>query len=205
MLPREIAMEKAKQDAKQEFIAKIADYAIGVTLLTKGWEEAEHIRHFPLRVAFIFLAGAFIIAGTSFSHFLEKRIRNFSGLFHLLEGIVEILVATILLQRGRHWIPVFLAFVGLMYVSIGLVQLLAGEGKQKEAMMRLRTAFGSAFIVFGASVAAINALTEPKLPVMICSALLVIMGIFIVHRRSTPLFKRSRLASRLYDRLHRPD
>ncbi|MCX6557719.1 MAG: hypothetical protein NTW95_09875 [Candidatus Aminicenantes bacterium] len=196
-------MEKEKQDAKNAFIAKFADYVIGFTLLSKGWEEAEHIHHFPLRVVFIFLAGAFIILGASFSHFFEKRIRNFSGLFHLLEGIVEILVATILLQRGRHWIPVFLAFIGLVYFSMGLAQLLAGEGKQKEAMMRLRIAFGIVFIVFGAGMATLNALTEFKLPVLICCAVLVVAGIIILSRRGVPSNERSQLASRLYDRLHR--
>lgn len=184
-------MEKVKQDAKNAFIAKLADYIIGVTLLIKGWEEAEHIRHFPFRVVLIFLAGAFIILGASFSHFFEKRIRNFSGLFHLLEGIVEILIATILLQRGRHWIPIFLAFIGLVYFSMGLAQLLAGEGKQKEAMMRLRIAFGIVFIVFGAGLAALNALTEFKLPVLICCAVLVVAGIFILSRRGVPSNKRS--------------
>lgn len=196
-------MEKEKQDAKSAFIARIADYAIGFTVLAKGLEEAEHIRHFPFRVVFVFLAGAFIIVGASFSHFFEKRIRNFSGFFHLLEGIVEMIVATILLQRGRHWIPVFLAFIGLVYFTIGVVQLLADAGKQKEVMLRLRGILAVVFIVFGTAVAAFNALTEPKLPVMICCLLLVIIGIFFVHRRGVPLVKRSRLASRLYDRLHR--
>jgi len=203
MSPRETGMEKEKQDAKNAFIAKVADYAIGVWVLTKGWEEAEHFGHFPFRVVFIFLAGAFIILGASFSRFFEKRIRNFPGLFHLLEGIVEILVATILLQRGRHWIPVFLAFIGLVYFSMGLAQLLAGEGKQKEAMMRLRTPLGIVFVVFGAGLAVFNALMEFKLPVLISSAVLVVAGIFILSRRGVPLNKRSQLASRFYDRLHR--
>ena len=53
--------------------------------------------------------------------------------------------------------------------------------------------------------AAVNALTEPKLPVMICCALLVTMGMIILSRRGAPFGKRSRLASRVYDRLQRRD
>ena len=196
-------MEEKKQYAKSEFIAKFADYAIGFTVLVKGWAEAEHIRHFPFRVVFILLAGAFIILGASFSHFFEKRIRNFSGLFHLLEGIVEIIVATILLQRGSYWIPIFLAFIGLVYFSMGLAQLLAEEGEKKGAMLRLRGVLAIVFIVFGTGIAVFNALTEFKLPVLICGAVLVIAGILILSRGGAPLVKRSRLASRLYDLLHR--
>jgi hypothetical protein len=121
------AMDQDRKEKVRERLGKIAEYSIGLTLLSKGWEEAEHLDRFPVRVVFIFLAAVFVIVGTTFHHLLENKVKNSAGLFHILEGVVEIMCASILLEKGKHWIPAFLAFIGLYYLSQGLVQFLTND------------------------------------------------------------------------------
>jgi hypothetical protein len=194
-------MESTGRTQKEKVLERVGEYAIGFGLLAKGWDEAESLGHFPFRVAFIFLAGLFVIVAATIHPLLERRIKNVGGLFHALEGLVEIVGATILLEKGKHWIPVFLAFIGLIYLSLGLVQLLTEPDRREEAMRRLRVGHGVAFIAFAVVIAIVNALIEPKIELFLTCGVLVAAGIFILRKRGAPAKRRLGLAGRIYDRL----
>jgi Ca2+/H+ antiporter len=194
-------MESAGRTQKAKILERIGEYAIGVGLLAKGWAEAERLGRFPFRVAFIVLAGVFVVAAATIHPRLEKRTRNVGGLVLALEGLVEIVSATILLEEGKHWIPVFLAFIGLVYLSLGLVRFLAGPARREEAMRRLRAGLGIAFIVFAVVIAFVNVLIEPKIELFLTCAVMIVLGIFILRKRGAPAQKRLGLAGRIYDRL----
>ncbi len=199
---RVIPADQDRNEKVRERFAKIAEYGIGLTLLSTGWEEAEHLDRFPVRVVFILLAAAFVITGTAFHDRLEKRIRNSSGLFHILEGVVEIICASILLEKRKHWIPIFLAFVGLIYLSNGLVQLLTRAESLERAQRRLRIFQAVAFIVFAAATAVFNALTDRMAIVFMADGVFMLAGIFILAKKGAPR-KRIGLAARIYDRLNK--
>lgn len=97
---------------KGKFNPQMAEYFIGLSLLIKGYEELPHFSHYPFSIGFIFFAGVFIILGTRFHHHLEKRIRHSGGLFHVLEGLVEIITAIILFQGLKKMIPFFSLLLG---------------------------------------------------------------------------------------------
>jgi ABC-type multidrug transport system fused ATPase/permease subunit len=173
--------DKERKEAREAF----AEYAIGISLLAKGWDEAAHFSDFPFRVIFIFLAGIFIIVGTKLRRRIEKKIRNFSGFFHVLEGLVEIACGSIMLEKGKHFIPAFLAFIGLIYLSRGLTQLLTNDDNRELAFMRLRLILGIAMIVFAVSMAGINALTDRNIAVFLVTPILVAGGIIAIMRRKS--------------------
>lgn len=180
---------------------RFSEYAIGIILLLKGWEEAPHFHDFPCRVIFIFLAGIFIIAGTKFHSQLARSAKSLPGIFHLLEGLVEIIVACTFLEEGMHWLPPFVALIGLHFCSLGLVHLLASEEKRENAFSVLRVVQGIVFIVFAVAIAVANALSTPKPEVLFCAALLVFVGIRLIVKRTAHQQKRISLAFRLFEYL----
>jgi len=186
---------------RSDVAERFSEYAIGIMLLLKGWEDVPHFRHFPYRVIFIFLAGLFIIAGTKFQNQLAERAKSLPGIFHLLEGLVEIIVASMLLEEGKHWRPLFLALAGLYFCGLGLVHLLAKEGKREKAFRCLRIIQGITFIIFSITVAVANALSDPRAEVLVSAALLAFFGIILLVKRVTHQRKRVGLAFRVYEYL----
>lgn len=131
------------------------------------------------------MAGLFVILGAALHRRIAKKIRNFAELFHVLEGLVEIVCASILLEKGKHWIPVFLAFIGLFYLSQGLTQFLTKEKNREKVLVQFRTIQGIVFIAFGAATAALNVLTDRKIEVYGAAAALALGGIIALLRRKS--------------------
>lgn len=185
-------------DRKKIVAEKIAGAMIAFTILTKGWAEAAHFAHHPLRVGFIFAAGLFVLASSLLYERIERRIHHFAALFHVLEGLVEILCATLLLANGGHWIPYFLYFIGVFYVVMGTVQFLTRNADPEATMVRCQPYFGGAFLAFAAVVSTINLLTERKLPVFVVAGIMVIAGLLLIFRRRA--MPRLYLVRKLLDR-----
>ncbi len=180
-------------------LEKISEYAAGLTLLSKGWDEAERFKEFPAWVIFIFAAGIFVIVGTTFLEKLERKIKSAGGLFHVLEGVVEIVGAAILINKGKHWIPVFLGFVGLIYLSRGLVELLTRPEIKEITERRLRLVLSVAFMVFAAVMAVWTSLVDRSPMVYVMSVVLIVAGIVILKRKGARA-KRIGLAGKIVDR-----
>lgn len=192
-------MDQNRKEALRARLEKIPEYSIGLILFFKGWDEAEQFGRFPVRVVVIFLAAAFVITGAAFQQRLERRIRNSTGLFHMLEGVVEIICASILLEKGKHWLPIFLAFLGLFYFSGGLVQLLTAAENWKRAERRLRVGQAIAFIIFAGATALAVSLTDREPMVYLMDVVLAAAGILILVRKGASR-KRIGLVGRILDR-----
>jgi hypothetical protein len=188
-------------DRKALVVEKITGACIAFTILSKGFEESAHFEHYPLRVGFIFFAGLFVLAGALLYGRIEQRIHHFAAIFHVLEGLVEILCATLFLVRGSRWLPVFLFFIGAMYVFIGAIQFFCRHNDPQATMLRLKPYLGGAFIIFAAAVSAVNALTSRSRVVFIMTAFVVGIGLFLVFWRK-PLPK-LQLSGKLYDKKER--
>lgn len=164
-------------------IEGLSEYGIGIYLLTKGWDKAAHFHEFPVQVIFIFFAGLLVIAGASLRHKIENKIPNFDGIVYLLEGAVQIVVGLILLGEGNHFLPAFFAFVGLLYLSRGLTFLLTEKTKREAAIRTYRLFAGIGMILFGLSMAGLNAMTEGKTIVYAVTALLIVTGTTMIATR----------------------
>jgi uncharacterized membrane protein HdeD (DUF308 family) len=193
-------LEQSRKELIKARVEKISEYAAGLTLLSKGWEEAERFKEFPAWVIFIFAAGAFVIVGTIVQEKLEHKLRSARGLFHALEGVVEIIGAAILLDKGKHWIPLFLGFVGLLYLSGGLVELLTRPEKRERAERRLRVVQAIAFIAFAIATAAWTTFTDRELMVYVIAVVLIAGGTMILKRKGRPM-KKLGMAGKIVEKL----
>lgn len=172
---------KPKIDIKKA--SSIYEILIGFTIITKGFEELPHFHNHPFSVGFIFFAGVFIILATAFHHQFEKRVRHSGGIFHILEGLVEIITAIILFQGIKRMIPMILFFIGLVYLSLGIIEHFQTPQNREHLMRRFSFWMGFAFILFASSLSIFNALTTNKLPAYIVCVLMVWGGVLLVFMR----------------------
>jgi len=192
--------DQSHNERRKAILEKIAEFGIGLTLLSKGWEYVEEFERFPLWVAFIFAAAVLVIAGALFHERLERKIKNSTGLFHILEGVVEIVCGAILLDKGKRWLPMFLALIGFVYLSVGLVRFLTKAENRERAERRLRMYQAAAFIIFAAATAVFNTMSDREPMVYLVDGVLVAVGIFILTRKGKRL-KKPGLAGKVLDRL----
>jgi hypothetical protein len=190
-------VEDKGKGAKIGRIEGLAEYGIGFYLLMKGWDKAAHFHEYPFQVIFIFIAGLLVIAGASLRPWIEKKTPNFHGIVDILEGLVQIVVGSILLGEGNHFLPAFFAFVGLLSLSRGLTFLMAKEPKREAALKTYRLFAGIGMIVFGLSMAGLNAMTERKTVVYAATALLMVIGTIIIATWKTASRKKGRLLGKL--------
>ena len=190
-------VESEGKSTRTNRIEGLAEYGIGFYLLTKGWDKAAHFHEYPFQVIFIFFAGLLIIAGASQRQRIEKKTPNFRGIIDMLEGSAQIVVGSILLGEGDHFLPAFFAFVGLLFLSRGLTFLMAKEPKREAALKTYRLFAGIGMIVFGLSIAGLNAMTERKTVVYAATALLMVIGTITIATWKTAPREKGRLLGKI--------
>lgn len=183
MIENPQAEDKFKLKA-QKFL-KIYEYIIGVTIILKGTEELPHFHHHPLSVGFIFFAGVFIILATTFHHQFEKRVKHGQGVFHILEGMVEMITAFILFQGTKKMIPFFLFFIGVVYFIMGIVEHYQTPENKERLMRQFGFWMGFAFITFSCAISIFNLLTTNKPAVYLMTVLMVWIGWFLIYLKNT--------------------
>jgi len=190
-------VEDKGKGAKIGRIEGLAEYGIGFYLLTKGWDKAAHFHEYRFQVIFIFFAGLLVIAGASLRPWIEKKTPSFHGIVDILEGLAQIVVGSILLGEGNHFLPAFFAFVGLLSLSRGLTLLMAKESKREAALKTYRLFAGIGMIVFGLSMAGLNAITVRKTVVYAVTALLMVIGTILIATWKTASREKGRWLGKL--------
>ncbi len=172
----------AKRKAVMETISHIL---VGFALVVKGIDKAEHFSRHPFTVVCLFAAGAFIILGALFHHRVEKRIPNFTALFHIAEGISLVLVGFVLLEKSAR-MPYFMFFIGACYLGIGGFEFFTAAEAKKRLRPVLMVVLGTAFLAAATVAVALNTLGSRNTWVYIMSGLLVAMAalILLVRRKS---------------------
>jgi hypothetical protein len=158
--------------------AEIAGLVIGIQILVKAWEKIPYFCHNPLHVGFLFLAGVFVMGGSIFHHKLEKRVRNVHALFHIIEGCVFVVTALLFFEKGRFRMPVFLIFIGCLYVVLGVIEFKMKDEKDIKFGRRMLRGMGVVFLAFGSSAIAWNWFDDKDPWVFGVSALFVLIGLF---------------------------
>jgi phosphoglycerol transferase MdoB-like AlkP superfamily enzyme len=173
----------AKRKAALETISHIL---VGFALVVKGIDKAEHFSRHPLTVVCLFAAGAFIVLGALFHHRFEKKIPNFTALFHVAEGISLILVGFVLLEKSSR-MPYFMFFIGACYLGIGGFEFFTAAEAKKRLRPVLMAILSGAFLAAAAVALVLNTLGSRNTWVYIMSGLLVVMAAVIplVGRKST--------------------
>jgi hypothetical protein len=167
---------RMRADTLQNF----AHFALGFSILMKAVSKIEDFHHHPLSISFIFLAGAFVIAGAAFRHRIEPRFKKFASVFHIAEGLVLVTVGLILLDKGKVRLPWFYFFAGVMLVVLGLADWFTPEGKHDKVFAFLTRLFGL-FLSFGAAVVfLLNLFRIPDLWMNVIGAVFAVMGFVLV-------------------------
>lgn len=170
-------MLKNKTFLKQ-WSAEIAGLVIGIQILVKAWEKIPYFSHNPLHVGFLFLAGLFVLVGSLLHHRLEKRIRNVHALFHLIEGCVFAVTALLFFEKGKFRMPVFLIFIGCLYVVLGVIELKMKDESDYKFGRRLLRGMGMILLAFGLTAIVWNGLDDKDPWVFGVSGLFVLIGLF---------------------------
>jgi hypothetical protein len=162
----------------QTWMTEFGGICIGVQILAKAVDKLPLFSHDPVRVGFLFLAGLFVVLGSLFHKTLERRIRNTHSLFHIIEGVVMAVSAWILVDKGKFRLPAFIAFVGCLYVLLGVMGYVLNKSNYKKYGKPLLRSVGAAFFLFGL-VAIIANLNYDKDPwVFGIAGMFVAIGVF---------------------------
>lgn len=169
----------AKRKAALE---KISHALVGLVLLLKGWDKAEHFESHPFTVVFLFAAGAFIILGAAFHHQIERKVPNFSAFFRVAEGLALILLGFALLEKSSR-MPYYWIFIGIAYLGMGAFEFFTDADEKKRLRPLLLTVMGSVFLFAALVFAAFNFSNSGNLWAYITSGVFFVMGIFLLFIR----------------------
>lgn len=166
----------------------ISHYLVGLTLILKGIDKAEHFHDHPWLVLFLFAAGLFILLGAAFHRAIDRRIANFTKLFHVVEGLALIAVGLALLEKSAR-IPYFFLFAGCAYLAVGIFDFTVAAGAKKRLAPRFATVMGGAFLLFAATAAVLNTLHARNGWAYFTSGLIAVVGVLLIMARQR-LFRR---------------
>lgn len=158
---------------------KIAHLCVGLPLILKGIDKAEHFQEHPSLVIFLFAAGAFVILGAAFGHKIERRIPNFPKLFHVAEGMALMAIGIALLEKSSR-LPYFFMFAGAAYLAVGIFEFVTGAEAKKRLAPRFAAVMGGAFLLFAAVAAVLNTLHTRNTWAYITAGVIAAVGAFML-------------------------
>ena len=168
---------KSIQTFVKHWAAEIAGVALGMQIIAKAFDKLPYFSHFPIHVGFLFFAGVFVTLGSLFHRLLEKRIKKIHPLFHLTEGLVFIISAVLLFEKGKLRMPAFILFIGFLYIVIGVMGYKLNETNFKRVGNKLFKWLGLFFLLFGSAAVFLNWNYDRDIWVFIISALFILFGL----------------------------
>ncbi|MBP7865632.1 MAG: hypothetical protein KA419_06745 [Acidobacteria bacterium] len=165
-----------KQKKALHVAEMIAGLAIGLQILVKAADKAEHFAEAPVKIVVLFLLGLFVIVGSVGHRRLEKRVRNAHALFHILEGAALVVSAVILFEKGRMRLPLMLLILGLLFGAVGAVAFRITPENWKSRSRLLMHGIGLAALAGGAALAGFTMANDRDPWAMGCGALTMGVG-----------------------------
>ncbi len=164
-------------------LVKISHILVAIPLILKGVDKAEHFDRHPFAVLFLFAAGVFILVGAAFHHPLEKKIPNFTALFHVAEGLALIVSGLALLEKSSR-LPYFLFFIGVVYLGLGAFNFFTDAAGKKKLAPLLWTVMGTVFLFAAAVFLVFNSLNSKNAWAYISAGIIAVMGVFFLLVRN---------------------
>ncbi len=169
-------MSKNNGKIPKDLLIKINHYCVGIVIILKGIDKAEHFDHFPLSVICFFLAGAVIIIGATFHHQIAKVFKKFDASFFLLEGVALLLAAIILLEKSGSKIPYFLLFASTLYFILGFALLFTNGTNREMVFGKIQKMLRILFIAAAVITLAVNIIFFNSFWMYVMSALYLVAG-----------------------------
>lgn len=160
-------------------LENLIHYIVGLTLALKGIDLADQFSDHPFTVVFLFAGSAFIIFGTAFRQFMEKKVRDFTALFHIISGVSLVIIGFVLLEKGSR-LPYFFSFIGAVYLALGACELFTDAAEKIKLHPPVLTFLGTIFLAAALVALAINILDAGKSWVYIMATALATTGMFIL-------------------------
>ncbi len=157
----------------------ISHMLIGLVLVMKGIDKAEHYRQHPLTVIFLFAAGAFIILGALFHQRIEKKVRNFSALFRIAEGLALVPVGIVLLEKSAR-LPYFIFFAAALNLGLGAFEFFTSAGEKKRLRPVLLAVMGAVFLGAALVFSACNYFNSGNAWAYGISGIFAVCGLFLL-------------------------
>jgi hypothetical protein len=176
----------------REKTATLSHVLIGLAILAKGADKLDHWTHAPVRVSAIFAVGLFVLAGGIFHRPLGKKIRNFTSLFHIAEGLALGFAGWIFLETKGSKIPYFLFFLGVVYIAIGLALFTTGDAEKEKMAKRLSVILGIILIAAAGVTVAVDVVFFRDPWMFVTAGVMAVVGAFLLIIR--PRLKSGRSA-----------
>ena len=165
-----------------QWAAAIGGFCLGAQILTKAIDKLPHFSEHPFRIGFLLAAGAFVTAGSLAYHRLERRMPHLHGLFHLIEGCVLAVSASLLFEKGKIRMPLVILFLGILYVVLGATSYWITPRNQDRVGRRLLKWMGAAFLVAGGVACGLNLANDRDGWVFVIGALFLALGLLLTAR-----------------------
>jgi len=166
-------------DERYAMLESLAHYLVGLTLVLKGIDLAEHFNRHPFTVMFLFCAGTFIILNAVFHHKIEKNEPHFSALFHVAEGVFLIVIGLVLLDNDSRQ-PFLFFFAGAAYFVLGAIELFKVAAERKDLLRFFVTVPASVFLAAAGAALAANLFGSNNPRVYFTAGVLAVSGMFIM-------------------------
>ena len=174
--------EANNRTGRGRFRENLSHYLIAFSLLAKGFDKLEHYHHQLGKVVFIFAAGMFIVFGTVFHDRLAKRIKNFTALFHVAEGLALLVIGLILYQEGSSRLPYFYVFIGAVFCVIGIIFFFVEDERKERVRSLAQLWMGIAFFAAGLVTFFLNQAGEGNVWVTVIAIVFAAGGVVMVVR-----------------------
>jgi len=180
--PEELMPRLFGSDERYAMLESLAHYLVGLILVLKGIELAEHFSRHPLTVLFVFCAGAFIILNAVFHHAIEKHEPHFNALFHVAEGTFLIFIGLVLLGKDSRQ-PYFFFFVGAAYMALGVLELFRVASEKKKLPRFFLTVLATVFLAAAGVALAVNLFGANDAWIYFTAGVLALSGMLILLAR----------------------
>jgi len=169
-------------DERYFMLETLAHYLVGLTLVLKGIDLAEHFSRHPFTVFFLFGAGAFIILNAVIHHRVETNEPGFNALFHIAEGVFLAFIGLVLLDKDSRQ-PYFFFIVGAAYLVLGYVDLFRAAAAAGKLLRFFMTLLATLFLAAAAIALAVNLFGANDAWVYFTAGIMAVSGLFIVLAR----------------------
>ncbi len=177
--PEELMPRLFGSDKRYAMLESLAHYLVGLTLVLKGIDLADHFSRFPFTVIFLFCAGAFIILNAVFHHAIEKNKPHFIALFHVAEGIFLIFIGFVLMEKDSRQ-PYLFFFAGGAYLAMGAFELFRDASEKKDLLRFFLTVPATVFLAAAGIALAVNLFGSNNPWIFFTAGMLAVSGMFIM-------------------------
>jgi predicted membrane channel-forming protein YqfA (hemolysin III family) len=98
----------------------LAHYLVGLIIVLKGIEKADHFSEHPLICMTLFFIGGFILFANFRHHLFEKHFKEFNVVLFLCEGVVLVIISIYYFSEGKKAIPYLYLLAAIVYLVMAV-------------------------------------------------------------------------------------